>query len=131
MVEHISKYNLKELSKIDLNCFPSDNLGWAVAERFPTEEYLKVKKSFETEAEPVTALCDWQADENYLDYINMAAYNCAGSFTIVIDDDEMMTCRDDDEYYGVEIHLKATSQEDIDYIMSIVEETHIAKVVLN
>lgn len=122
MSKSIKTYGIEELSCIDLDCFPVDNLGWAVAERFPTAEYLEVKAHCDGTSEddaddPVTALGEWQEDENYADYIDMAAFLGAPiRFYILLDGDTESDC--------VKILLSAKSQADIDYIVSIVEETH-------
>lgn len=119
MCESIKTYGIEEFADINLDCFPVAKLGWAVAECFPTAEYLEVKEYCDSTFRQLAyeVLCEWKDGEKYADYIDMAAFRDAPiRFYIMIPSDG--------ETYGVKILLSAKSQEDIDYIVSIVEETH-------
>lgn len=117
-------YGIEDIAKINLENFPNDNLGWAIAERFPTAEYREIKQHCSCWVsdldEETDVMCAWQEDENYADYIDMAAFNEAPiRFYILLDGDS--------EANDIKILLSAKTQEDIDYIVSIVEETHSPK----
>lgn len=118
-------YNLDNLNQMNIDNVSNDNIGWAIAERFPTKEYLEIKKVCDQDEDPVNSLGTWQENEDYRDYIDMKAYNGAPIvFKLKIDDD----CEGAELYTTNEIRLHAKSQEDIDYIRDIVEETTICKV---
>lgn len=118
-------YIIDNLSQMNIENVSNDNIGWAIAERFPTKEYLDIKKVCDRDEDPVNSLGTWQENEDYRDYIDMIAYNVAPIvFNVKIDagggDAELHTIN--------EITLHAKSQEDIDYIRDIVEETTICTV---